>query len=58
MLLLPAMSYLLGRILLLGVDALPDYHTPSVAEVAFCCGVPVVVLLALGELPRLVRQRI
>lgn len=57
-LLLPAMSYLLGRILLLGVDALPDYHTPSVAEVAFCCGVPVVVLLALGELPRLVRQRI
>jgi hypothetical protein len=56
-LLLPAMTYLLGRILLLGIDALPDYHTPSVAEVAFCCGVPVVMLLTLGGRPRRVRQQ-
>jgi hypothetical protein len=55
--LVPGMSYLLGRILLFGIDALPDYDSPSVAEVAFCYGVPVVVLLALGGLPRRVRQR-
>ena len=56
MFLVPGMIVLLGRIVLFGIDALPDYDSPTVTEVALCYGVPVVALLALGGVPRRVRQ--
>jgi hypothetical protein len=55
-LMVPAMIVLLGRTLLVGLDA-PIYNSPSVTVVALCYGVPVVVLLTLGGAPRRVRQQ-